>query len=359
MQRLLRQQKSLFEVTHMIIPIANQHSYYSIPRNQDLKLTVPYKCNAPSRQLVIDWKGDCFVCGCEAWLPVTVGNIDSFDSLANVWTSNTAQALQADIDSGAFSHCAVDRCGVMYQDKLDSHHVVSINVDESCNLACPSCRPHNIMMSEGTEFDRKLAQVQHIRKLLEQFEEPCHIVMSGNGDPLASAVMRPLIKQFRPNPNQTIRLFTNGLLMEKQLSDSPILNHITQYFISIDAGSAEVYHDVRRPGRWSVLMHNLEWLRSVQQQTGAEVLLKFVLQQANHKDIQNFCQLCINFGFNGVVNRLEDWGTWSDFAAQDAVGNIAHQDHAAAIKNLRTAHDLYADQIQFNASLVELCKPRK
>jgi molybdenum cofactor biosynthesis enzyme MoaA len=215
------------------------------------------------------------------------------------------------------------------------------------------------MMSEGTEFDRKLAQAQHIRKLLEQFEEPCHIVMSGNGDPLASAVMRPLIKQFQPGANQTIRLFTNGLLLEKQLTDSPILDHITQYFISIDAGSAEVYHDVRRPGRWSVLMRNLEWLKLVQQRTGAEVLLKFVLQQANHKDIQNFCELCLDFGFNGVVNRLEDWGTWTDFAAQDAAGNTGHPDHAAVIKNLRTAHDLYADQIQFNASLVELCKPRK
>lgn len=343
----------------MIIPIANQHSYLSIPRNKDLKLTVPYKCNAPSRQLVIDWKGDCFVCGCEAWLPVTVGNIDSFNSLADVWTSTAAQALQADIDSGAFSHCAVDRCGVMHQNRLDSHYVVSINVDESCNLACPSCRPHSIMMSEGTEFERKLAQVQHIRNVLEQFEKPCHIVMSGNGDPLASAVMRPLIKQFRPRANQTIRLFTNGLLLEKQLTDSHILDHITQYFISIDAGSAEVYHDVRRPGRWSVLMRNLEWLKSVQQRTGAIVLLKFVLQSANYKDIQNFCKLCIDFGFNGVVNKLEDWGTWSNFVTQDVIGNVDHPDHLAAIKSLRQTHGQYAGQIQFNANLVDLCQPRK
>jgi MoaA/NifB/PqqE/SkfB family radical SAM enzyme len=343
----------------MIIPIANQHSYRSIPRNKDLRLEIPYKCNAPSRQLVIDWKGDCFVCGCEAWLPVTVGNIDSFESLADVWTSSTAQALQADIDSGAFSHCAVDRCGVMYQDRLDSQYVVSINVDESCNLACPSCRPHSIMMSEGTEFDRKLAQAQHIRKLLEQFKEPCHIVMSGNGDPLASAVMRPLIKQFRPSAKQTIRLFTNGLLLEKQLTDSHILNHITEYFISIDAGSSEVYHDVRRPGRWSVLMQNLKWLKLVKQRTGANVLLKFVLQQANYTDVQNFCDLCIDFGFDGVVNRLEDWGTWPSFHVQDVVGNTAHPQHSAAIENLRKAHDAYADQIQFNASLVNLCKPRK
>jgi len=342
----------------MIIPIANQHAYNSIPRNAQLGYTIDYRCNAPSRQLVVDWKGDCFVCGCEAWLPVSPGQITDFDHLADVWTHSTAQALQQDIVDGRFTHCAVDRCGVRNKNLFDTRYVVSINIDESCNLACPSCRSDAIMVSQGPDYERKLAQVQHMRRLLEQFEEPCHIVMSGNGDPLASSIMRPLIREFQPTPQQTIRLFTNGLLMEKQLSNSPILDNITQYFISIDAGSAEVYHNVRRPGRWDVLMRNLEWLQLVQQRTKSEVLLKFVFQQANHHDVQNFCKLCVDFGFDGVVNRLEDWGTWSDFAVQDVV-NPAHSEHSTAIENLRRAHDSYADRIQFNSSLVELCKPRK
>jgi sulfatase maturation enzyme AslB (radical SAM superfamily) len=339
----------------MIIPIANQHAYNSIPRNRDLRLKIDYKCNAPSNQLVVDWKGDCFVCGCEAWLPISVGHITDFERLDQVWSNSTAQLLQQDINDGKFTHCAVDRCGVVNGDKIDTQHVISINIDESCNLACPSCRSQPILVTSGTDYDSKLQQVYHLMNLLQQFKEPCHIVMSGNGDPLASSIMRPLIREFQPAANQTIRLFTNGLLMEKQLNDSPILSHITQYFISIDAGSAAVYHNVRSPGRWSVLMRNLEWLKLIQQRTGAEVLLKFVLQQANHQDIQNFCELCIDFGFQGVVNRLEDWGTWASFKEQDVVGNTDHPDHSAAIKNLRTAHSYYADQIQFNSSLVQLC----
>ena len=334
-----------------VIPIANQHSYNSIPRNADLKLTIDNHCNAPSRQLVIDWKGDCFVCGCEAWLPISVGQISDFDSLASVWNSNTAVALQADIDSGAYTHCAVDRCGVVHASKIDKTHVVSINVDESCNLRCPSCRPAAIMINSGPVYDQKLAQVQHIRRLLEEFEEPCHIVMSGNGDPLASAIMRPLIREFRPGPNQTIRLFTNGLLLKKQLDDSPILDHITQYFISIDAGSAEVYERVRLGGQWSQLIANLTWLQDTAKRTGAEVLLKFVLQQDNYQDMQNFCQLCVDMGFSGVINRLEDWGTWTDYAVHDVIGNIAHPDHSAAMHCLSNTYNKYAGRIQFNPSL--------
>jgi molybdenum cofactor biosynthesis enzyme MoaA len=343
----------------MIIPIANQHSFNTIPRNAQLGYNIDYRCNAPSWQLVVDWKGDCFVCGCEAWLPISPGKITDFEKLADIWTSPTATALQKDIDSGAFTNCAVDRCGVMHKNLFDTRYIVSINIDESCNLACPSCRDHSIMITSGPEYERKLQQVQHTRKLLEQFNSPCHIVMSGNGDPLASAIMRPLIKEFRPGPDQTIRLFTNGLLLEKQLADSPILDHITEYFISIDAGSADVYHDVRRPGRWDVLMRNLEWLKLVRQRTGANVLLKFVLQSANHSDVQNFCKLCIDFGFNGIVNRLEDWGTWPSFVSKDVIGNIDHPEHSTAMKNLRQAHGQYAGRIQFNSSLADLCQPGK
>lgn len=339
-----------------VIPIANQHSYNSIPRNADLKLTIDNHCNAPSHQLVIDWKGDCFVCGCEAWLPISVGQISDFDSLASVWNSNTAVALQADIDSGAYTHCAVDRCGVVHASKIDTTHVVSINVDESCNLRCPSCRPAAIMINSGDEYDRKLAQVQHIRRLLEEFEEPCHIVMSGNGDPLASAIMRPLIREFRPGLKQTIRLFTNGLLLKKQLDDSLILDHITQYFISIDAGSADVYERVRLGGQWSQLITNLTWLQGAAKRTGAEVLLKFVLQQDNYQDMQNFCRLCIDMGFSGVINRLEDWGTWANYAEHDVIGNANHTDHLAAMYFLNSAYSEYAGRIQFNSSLSMLAK---
>lgn len=338
----------------MIIPIENQHSYNNIPRNKDLKLTVTNRCNSPSKELVIDWKGDCFVCACEAWLPISVGKITDFAQLTDVWASATAQKLQADIDSGAFTHCAVDRCGVMDYNKISHKHVVSINVDESCNLRCPSCRPDGIMITAGADFERKLMQVQHVKSLLESFDQPCTIVMSGNGDPLASAIMRPLIKEFQPLANQSIRLFTNGLLLEKQLDNSPILNHITQYFISIDAGSKEIYEQVRLGGQFAQLINNLDWLKHTCERTGAEVLLKFVLQRDNYQDMQNFCQLCIDYGFKGVIHRLEDWGSWPDFTEHDVIGNADHPDHSAAMYFLRSTYSEFAGRIQFNSSLAQV-----
>ncbi len=344
------------------IPIQNQHSYKSILRNKDLKLKINNHCNAPSTQLVVDWTGECFVCSCEAWLPISVGNISDFTDLNQVWVSPSAKLLQQDIDSGEFTHCAVDRCGVLDKSVHQQDYYLSINIDESCNLRCPSCRPSAVMLSSGSDFDRKLAQVNHLVDMLEKFEHPIHIVMSGNGDPLASHIMRPLIHRFVPKKNQTIRLFTNGLLLEKQLTDSPIINNITQYFISIDAGSAEVYEQVRLGGTFTQLIKNFDYLRTLCDQTKSEVLLKFVLQKDNYNDMQNFVDLCYRYQFRGVINRLEDWGTWSNYTEHDVIGNVDHELHAVTVNNLLAIYKQHVDvpdsTINFNPSLIALCKER-
>jgi hypothetical protein len=151
-------------------------------------------------------------------------------------------------------------------------------------------------------------------------------------------------------------LFTNGLLLAKQLSNNPIVDNISQYFVSVDAGSGSVYEQVRQPGRWDVLLKNFDFLRKVVDITGAEVLLKFVLQAANYEDQENFVLLCEHYGFNGVINRLEDWGTWADFDSQDCIGNPDHPAHATSIRELRRVYQLYHSRIQFNPSLKALCQ---
>jgi len=349
-----------------IIPIANQLSYRSIPRNKELNLTIENHCDFPSRVLVVDWQGNCFVCACEAWLPITVGNITDFNELADVWNSPVALSLQADIDQKKFTFCAVDRCGIldknMQASEYSGHsnnpnmHYISINVDESCNLHCPSCRKESIMYSSGPEYDTKLAQINHMVDLLERCDYPMHIIMSGNGDPLASTILRPLLHRWQPKKDQTIRLFTNGLLLEKQLTNNKIVDNITQYFISIDAGSAEIYQQVRAPGRFDILMKNFDFLRQLVDQTQATVLLKFVLQKTNYNDMQNFADLCEKYQFNGVINRLEDWGTWDEYEQHDVVGNVDHPLHAVTIDNLKNIYAQNYPFLAFNSSLIELAK---
>jgi MoaA/NifB/PqqE/SkfB family radical SAM enzyme len=166
--------------------------------------------------------------------------------------------------------------------------------------------------------------------------------------------MRPLLHNYTPPKNQTLRLFTNGLLLEKQLSNNPIVNNISQYFISIDAGTKEVYEQVRLGGQFEQLLKNFDFLRGLVDSTGADVLLKFVLQRDNWADMEAFVLLCKRYNFNGVINRLEDWGTWNIFAEHDVIGNQQHPAHESALAELARVYSLYHDQIQFNPSLRNL-----
>jgi MoaA/NifB/PqqE/SkfB family radical SAM enzyme len=290
-----------------------------------------------------------------------VGNIDQFTRLEDIWNNDISRALQKDImQDRKFTHCAVDRCGVLDYNITVPTHQLSINIDESCNLKCPSCRKNSIMITEGDEYQTKLTRAHHIVDLLEKFDQPCHIIMTGNGDPLASAIMRPLIHSWRPKANHTIRLFTNGLLLEKQLEGNDIMQHITEYMISIDAGSKEVYEKVRLGGSWDQLIRNFNWLKRQLSDSKKQTKIQFVLQKDNFLDLENFCELMVAYNFTASVTYLEDWGTWSQFSEHDVIGNTKHPDHVMAMHLLSRAIEKYhGDHVWFGSKLQQVVGYRK
>jgi len=280
----------------------------SMPRGFVSNSPVDHKCNVPLYTIVVDFLSNCLLCDCDGWLPLPVGKVLDFQSIQEVLSCSAARLIQKDVTSGHFSWCAVDHCGIRNGDRLRNRVSLSINIDESCNLQCPSCRRESIMISQGEEYENKLQAVERILQWLDSWQDPIHIIMSGNGDPLASHIMRPLIKNFPARDSQTITLFTNGLLIEKQLQNLPILDHIKEFSISVDAGSKEIYEDVRRPGKWEVLKSNLEFVKRLG--NNSKTRLNFALQNKNYKDLPNFVELCHHFGFIGNVHHLDDWGTW-------------------------------------------------
>jgi hypothetical protein len=306
------------------------------PRGADSGAIV-HSCNAPHKVVNIDTQGQCYICHCEAWLPITVGNILDFGSLEEIWNCAIAQDLQVDIDNKKFTYCAVKHCGIINRDVFFPTYQIGINIDESCNLACPSCRRYLVNYTSGEVFDLRKNYVDHVVALIQQFDKPLKLIMSGNGDPLASLIMRPLVLNWQPKSNQLIKLFTNGLLIKKLLPDSPVLPYIREFQISVDAGSADVYHVVRSPGRFDVLLDNLDWLSK--NRNGARVDLQFCLQAANAHNLVAFADLCRDYDFSGNIVKLDNWHTFDDFAAHDVIDNPNHPLHLTAIRGLQSIRD--------------------
>jgi molybdenum cofactor biosynthesis enzyme MoaA len=281
-----------------------------LTRGADDKTIIQNTCNVPYRKITIDYNSNCLLCLCDGWLPVPVGKVQDFTTIEDVFNSPIAKTLQADVSNKKFTWCAVDNCGIKQQNIILPTYTLAINIDESCNLYCPSCRRAPIMHSSGVEFTNKLEDIAQIQKWLDAFEHPIHIILSGNGDPLASNIIRPLFKTFQPKNNQTFKLFTNGLLIKKQLTSSHILPKITEISISVDAGSKEVYENVRLGGKWEILLENFDYLVSIEKNN--LVTLNYAVQKNNYKDLSNFIKLCQAYGFNANIHDLVDWGTWSN-----------------------------------------------
>lgn len=319
----------------MALDLSLYHALTFYPRGQDYTgPAITHNCNMPWTSLSVNLEGRCFVCGCDAHLPIPVGVITDFDKLEDVWLSPAAQELQQTITERKFTYCAIDHCGIKTQDILTQYYYISVNIDESCNLACPTCRRSLINHTSGPIFDTRKAQVDHFVDLINNFDKPLYLTMTGNGDPLASLIMRPLVLNWVPKANQTIQLFTNGLLMRKLLPESTIFPYIRDFKISVDAGSKDVYEVVRKPGKFSILRENLDWLAS-NREPNTQVRLMFTLSALNALDIVNFAEMCNNYGFNGEITKLDNWNTFDNFDENNVIDNLHHPLYTKAVEQLR------------------------
>jgi len=293
--------------------VAYKYTLDHWPRGQEERQPITNSCNRPFKTVEIDMFTNCNLCICTGWLPRPVGKITDFSRLEDIWDNPRAHEIQKDVTDKKFTWCAVEHCGIKHRDNHESKYQIIFAIDDSCNLQCPSCRREKRMYTEGPLYEEKLRAVQHTVDLLNKFDQRAHILFNCSGDPLASYISRPFLQSYVGNEKQTFTLYTNGLLIKKLLPTTGIFPRITEYRISIDAGSKEVYEKVRLGGKWEVLMENFDFLYTFRKTstTNFGVNLVFVVQKNNFRDISNFVDLCKKYNFNGVLTNLDDWGTWN------------------------------------------------
>lgn len=340
-----------------------EYTLKSMTRGKDYQ-PITNRCLIPNYTITIDSESNCFLCGCNGWLPVPVGKVTDFNSISEVLSSPTALMIRKDVADKKYTWCAVEQCGIINRN-IDNNNVkvynLNIGIDNSCNLACPSCRRESMMISSGPIYEQKLQDTQHIMKWLENFNETIFINFGGSGDPLASSILRPLILSYIPKHNQHFVIGTNGLLVKKLMPKSKIAKSVSNYKISVDAGSAEVYEQVRRPGQWNDLLDNLQWLKD-NRIPNQSIELSFLVQRTNYQDIPRFVDLCEQFGFVGTLDSLVDWGTWNPTPVEtpDAytLANGTFLDHDVANPN-HPKHKEFVNEIKNFLLLKQNCVTMK
>ncbi|HEY4642728.1 MAG TPA: radical SAM protein, partial [Thermoanaerobaculia bacterium] len=320
-------------------------------------------CHVPFTHLSTGFQGESFLCCCPAWVPFSVGNVLSAPTAESVWNSEAAVEVRRSVLDGDFKYCSRTLCSYIAAQKLPSKddiadptlrgyidqrktvlddvpRMVQLNHDPTCNLACPSCRT-DIIAAKAEEQDTYAAAGERvILPLLKKVSGQSYI--SGGGEPFSSKHFRSILAALNRDdyPGLYIYLVTNGLLLSSQRwAEYPKLPEMIDILsVSIDAARQETYENLRRPGKWPVLMRNLEVMAEMRRaQKLRRFQINFVVQEDNFREMLDFVALGKRLGVDDVwFQRLTNYGAFDEatFAKAD-VTSPRHPHHAELLDIIR------------------------
>jgi wyosine [tRNA(Phe)-imidazoG37] synthetase (radical SAM superfamily) len=320
-------------------------------------------CPMPFTQLATGYKGDAFACCCPAWVPFAVGNVLDAPTADAVWNSDVAAEIRRSVHDGDFSYCSRTLCSYIAAQKLplkaeitdplfrryidkrsvvleEVPQMVQLNHDPTCNLACPSCRTE-IITAKAEEQDAYAESARRvILPLLRKVNGQAYI--SGGGEAFASKHYRSILTALNraEYPELYLYLITNGQLMTperwRQFPDLPEMIDILS--VSIDAARAETYERLRHPGKWPILMKNLELIAEMRRSGSIRRFqINFVVQEENYLEIPEFVELGNRLGIDSIwFQRLTNYGAYAEGAfAKADVTSPAHPKHRELLDILR------------------------
>jgi wyosine [tRNA(Phe)-imidazoG37] synthetase (radical SAM superfamily) len=314
-------------------------------------------CTFPFEMLETTPNGDVYVC-CPSWLPVPIGNTGT-QSADQIWHSPIADELRSSILDGSYRYCSKMHCSRITNDWLldvtspEAQAIIAqpeaaaasgpkqvlLAHDQSCNLACPSCRKDFILANKE--------QQETLDRVMDNFVMPIlrgadYVRVTGSGDPFGSNHFRRVLKAINRTdfPNLSIHLHTNAMLMnERAWTDLGLAGQVALTEVSIDAARAETYSVVRRGGDFGRLLENLAFIASLRQSGEIKSFyISFVVQTMNFREMPEFVELGQKLGADLIMfNMIRNWGTYSrdEFRAH-FIGASTHPEYRAFLEVLKS-----------------------
>jgi len=137
-----------------------------------------------------------------------------------------------------------------------------------------------------------------------------NLVVGGDGELFCSKYyMQILAEDLSGCELKTITLMSNGLLFNEQNWNKIHPNNrkmINVVRISIDAATKETYEMLREGSKWDILQKNLAYLQQLKQEYGFELHSNFTISKWNYKEMVEFPNLMLKFGFDILLFSYAD-----------------------------------------------------
>lgn len=333
-----------------------------IPINNNLVKLFPKKnfqgkiCLSPYVSIEVNLKGDVRLCGCLSWMPTTVGNLFE-NTIDEILSSPLSQSIRASIASGTYEYCNEKDCGVMYRpgglnsadllppavaemvqdsSKYLMPNEISLAIDATCNLSCPSCRTS--VIKNNTKTIEQLVELGNkLRANLFTIptDQSIRLHTSTSGELFASPLLLSFVNSIPIDdfPNLNLCIQTNGLMAQRNWHKlGPIQSRVGKITVTSDAARAATYEKLRRGGTWPNIQKSLKWISDKKKENGMQLHMRMVVQHSNYQEMSEFYEQAIALGADEIeYARLFDWATYSadEFQHHD-VFNPAHPEYPQA-----------------------------
>lgn len=312
-------------------------------------------CLSPFVSIEVDVNGDVSLCPCNAWMPSKVGNL--FDSsLQHMLSNQLSTEIRRSIIDGTYEYCNEITCGVLNQNQLNQGNNIPQRVqhlltdsalfqmpyeirlagDVTCNLSCPSCRTRVIKpTAEELEQRRQLGATLSKNLFSVPTDQRIRVHTSTSGELFASPLLMEFVRSMPVDsfPGLELCIQTNGLLAQRNWHNlGKMADRVTMITVTTDAARPNTYKQLRRGGRWQDLQHALAWISNKKSQTGMELSMRMVVQQANYQEIAEFYDMSLSLNADVIeYSRILDWGTFtpSEFRKID-VFDPKHAEYTSA-----------------------------
>lgn len=297
-------------------------------------------CTKPFDTLSITQEGLVYACECDAWLPISVGNVMDYENFEDIMTNDITLELQKSIVDRTSRYCDVETCGFRelthgsYSVPPNFLRHLNIGIDRSCNLSCPSCREELIFHKNGPMYEKSVRLGEHVGKLIDRYPNPLDFTLASDGELFASHAYAAMLKEFTLKPGSTVKIQTNGTLMKSKWDlVSKIEPYIKQVQVSMDAGTKATFEKIRRGGQWEKAIESIAWVIRTKK---IPVSISIVVQPDNVHELYSAVQLYKSMGVSLVYLTMEqDWGTRRDFMSIRDKRHPMHEEFRQQLDSLR------------------------
>jgi sulfatase maturation enzyme AslB (radical SAM superfamily) len=291
-------------------------------------------CSIPWREILIDFKGEIYNCGCEGKVTKSIGNLlDDIHNPEEFWDIYNNSDFKKSILDGSYRYCRATVCSWLQENILTGQAdnfvktpnellgqplIIYLAIDDSCNLKCPSCR-NDIIIHKNNRRTETIKQIlsKLDNMILSNIKTPVIIRLIGSGELFASNSVLPwfLNFNFEKYPNVKFWMHTNATLIHRYedflINNS---NRIYGFEVSIDAATETTYGQTRLNGDWNDLLKGLRTVQKIADiEENVKVSFSYTVSDKNYRDVNRFANFAFANGAKEVVfYKLQRWNHYSN-----------------------------------------------